>query len=188
MSKRNKDARVTSALEEERKESAAGVLARRSTGMLAGIAVLSVLTLGVFAKNGWFPSTDSFTGEKIGWFGKPVAKNAANSWNALAAPLPTPTPQLSKEYIYAGSRLLSVVDANAQEAPPADLAVWRPSTGGWWVMGGQWSLQVTQNWGSSGDVPVQGDYDGDGKTDFAVWRKEESAAWCRRSRQLVHRQ
>jgi hypothetical protein len=126
--------------------------------------------MGVFAKNGWFPSTDPFTGKKTGWFGKSLPRNAANSWNPLAAPLPTPTPQLSKEYIYAGSRLLAVVDANAQEAPPADLAVWRPSTGGWWVLGGQFSQQVSQNWGVSGDDPVEGDYDGDGKTDFSVFR------------------
>ncbi|HYJ92813.1 MAG TPA: discoidin domain-containing protein, partial [Pyrinomonadaceae bacterium] len=31
----------------------------------------------------------------------------------LSAPSPSPTPQLSKEYIYAGSRLLAVEDANA---------------------------------------------------------------------------
>ncbi|HKP69306.1 MAG TPA: hypothetical protein VJV05_08480, partial [Pyrinomonadaceae bacterium] len=131
---------------------------RWSKWLIAAFALLSLLTIGVFASNGWFPSTDSLTGRRIGWFGRPLAKNAGSSWNPLAAPLPTPTPQLSREYLYAGSRLLAQIDANAQEAPPADLAVWRPSTGGWWVMGGQWSQQVTQNWGSTGDDPVEGDY------------------------------
>jgi hypothetical protein len=91
-------------------------------------------------------------------------------------PDPTPTPQLSKEYIYAGSggRLLTVEDANASAAPPADLAIWRPSNGEWWVMAGTGTQQVTQQWGSSGDVTVPGDYDGDGKTDFALFRPSNS--------------
>lgn len=88
----------------------------------------------------------------------------------LPSPTPTPTPQLSKSYIYAGSRLLAVEDANATAAPPSDLAIWRPSSGEWWVMAGTGTQQVTQGWGASGDKTVPGDYDGDGKTDFAVYR------------------
>ena len=91
----------------------------------------------------------------------------------LSPPDPTPTPQLSKEYIYAGSRLLAVEDANANAAPPADLAIWRPGDGNWWVMGQTGSQQVTQQWGVSTDKPVPGDYDGDGKTDFAVFRPSD---------------
>ena len=145
------------------------VLVRSCTVTLAAL-----LVVGVFAKNGWFPSTDPFTGKKTGWFGKPLERNVASNWNPFAAP-PPPTPlPLSKEYVYAGSRLLAVVDANAQEAPPADLAIWRPSNGEWWVMGGQWSQQLGATWGGSNDDPSEGDYDGDGKTDFAVWRKTDS--------------
>lgn len=99
----------------------------------------------------------------------------------ISAPPPTPSPQLSKEYIYAGSRLLAVEDANANAAPPADLAVWRPSTGIWWVMGGTGSQQVTVQWGISTDKTVPGDYDVDGKTDFSVFRGSESKWYVQRS-------
>jgi len=94
-----------------------------------------------------------------------------NSINPFVEPpLPTATPQLSKEIIYSGSRMLAVEDANASAVPPADLAVWRPSTGYWLVLGGQGSQQTFFPWGQSGDVTVPGDYDGDGKTDFSVYR------------------
>ncbi|HEV8592619.1 MAG TPA: hypothetical protein VGQ55_10990 [Pyrinomonadaceae bacterium] len=133
-----------------------------------GVIVFCLLIgTGIFAKNGWLPHTDSFNGKKTGWFGKELPKNASSSWNPLAPPLPTPAPQLAKEYLYAGSRLLAVEDANANAAPPADLAVWRPSNGQWWTLNSQGGSS-TYTWGVSTDVPVPGDFDGDGKTDFAV--------------------
>jgi hypothetical protein len=126
------------------------------------LVFVALVTLGVFAKNGWLPSTDSFTGKKTGWFGKPVPKNSSSNWNPLVALMPTPTPTplpLSKEYVYAaGSRLLAVEDANARASPPYDLAVWRPSTGNWYVLGGTGSQQTSYGWGTSGDIPVPGDY------------------------------
>ena len=138
------------------------------------LALITFISLGIFAKNGWFPHTDPLSGKKTGWFGAELPRNAASSWNPLAAPLPSATPQLSKEYIYAGSRLLAVEDANANAAPPADLAVWRPSTGMWYVLGGQGSTPTNASWGQSGDIPVPGDYDGDGKTDFSIFRPSNS--------------
>lgn len=90
----------------------------------------------------------------------------------LPASLPSPTPQLSKELIYSGSKLVAVQDVNP--APPFDLAIWRPSTGYWWVQGTSGSQQTSQPWGSSGDDPRPGDFDGDGKTDFCVFRPNSS--------------
>ena len=36
-------------------------------------------------------------------------------------------------------------------------------------------------WGVSGDVPVIGDYEGDGKYDFAIWRPSDSTWYVRKS-------
>jgi hypothetical protein len=43
--------------------------------------------------------------------------------------------------------------------------VFRPSNGGWYSSDGQVAFL-----GAAGDIPVPGDYDGDGDTDRAVWR------------------
>ena len=46
-----------------------------------------------------------------------------------------------------------------------DIAVYRPSTGQWFVNGG-----ATTVWGVGADIPVPADYNGDGVTDIAVYR------------------
>jgi hypothetical protein len=51
----------------------------------------------------------------------------------------------------------------------ADLAVWRPSTGTFYIQLSAGGV-IVQPWGTSGDVPVRGDFDGDGKSDFTVYR------------------
>ncbi len=144
----------------------------------SALVLVSLVALGAMAKNGWLPSTDPLTGQKTGWFGSKssppyeggVAASRGRGGSLDPAPPPSATPQLSREYLYAGQKLLAVEDANANAAPPADLAVWRPSTGQWWVLGGPGSAQTNASWGQAGDIPVPGDYDGDGKTDFSIFR------------------
>jgi subtilisin family serine protease len=68
----------------------------------------------------------------------------------------------------------------------ADIAVWRPSEGMWYirtstlksphplaVRADPWGYKM--QWGSPGDWPVPADYDGDRKADFAVWRPTDRA-------------
>jgi hypothetical protein len=90
-----------------------------------------------------------------------------------SAPLPDPTPTpplLSKEYIYAGSRLLAVEDANAQQPSATDLAVYRKSSGQWWVMNGVSGGITSGSWGVEEDIASPADFDGDSKSDFCVFR------------------
>ncbi|MEU1819709.1 VCBS repeat-containing protein [Streptomyces roseifaciens] len=52
----------------------------------------------------------------------------------------------------------------------ADSAVWRPSSGTWFVLRSSDDGQTIRQYGQTGDVAVPADFDGDGKADFAVWR------------------
>jgi hypothetical protein len=64
----------------------------------------------------------------------------------------------------------------------ADFAVWRPSTGTWYWLnssnGYSYNGYGARQWGNSGlgDVPLIGDFDGDKKSDLAVWRAS-SGTW-----------
>ncbi|HTY62658.1 MAG TPA: FG-GAP-like repeat-containing protein, partial [Acidobacteriota bacterium] len=53
----------------------------------------------------------------------------------------------------------------------ADVAVWRPSNGLWFILpSGSPGTYLVQQWGQLQDILVPGDYDGDGNADVAVWR------------------
>ena len=53
----------------------------------------------------------------------------------------------------------------------ADISVFRPSDGTWYVINSGTNTFRAQPFGTSGDKIVPGDYDGDGRTDMAVFRQ-----------------
>jgi hypothetical protein len=46
----------------------------------------------------------------------------------------------------------------------SEIAIWRPSTGEWWIPG-----QPPIQWGTAGDVPIPRDM-GNGRAELTVWR------------------
>ena len=58
---------------------------------------------------------------------------------------------------------------------PDDIAVWRPTTGKWFIRG----LGRPVTWGAPEDIPVPGDYGGDRHTDLAVFRGSNNTWYIR---------
>ena len=52
----------------------------------------------------------------------------------------------------------------------SDIAVFRPSTGQWFIINSGTSTSSEYTWGDFGDTPIPADYDGDGRSDIGVFR------------------
>jgi FG-GAP-like repeat len=67
----------------------------------------------------------------------------------------------------------------------ADFAVYRSTTGEWFIWRSSDNSFMYVIWGIPGDRPVPGDYDADGKADIAVYRPAAGVWYIRRSSDLV---
>lgn len=83
-------------------------------------------------------------------------------------------------YVVGGSAINRIVNPNAPTPRNVvadfdgdlrtDPSVFRPSTGAWYIRQSFTNTLSGMLFGTNGDVVTPGDYDGDGKTDAAVWR------------------
>jgi len=62
-----------------------------------------------------------------------------------------------------------------------DAAIWRPSTGEWFILRSESLSFYSVPFGINGDSPVAGDYDGDGKFDIGVFRPSSNTWFINRS-------
>jgi Metallo-peptidase family M12/IPT/TIG domain/FG-GAP-like repeat len=84
-------------------------------------------------------------------------------------------------YFYAPIPSRSTTNGDYDGDGKTDIAVYRPSTGTWWILRSSDGAVEGRQWGLSTDIPVAGDYDGDGKTDVAVYRPSTGTWWILRS-------
>lgn len=189
MSKRNRKNNTAEAAKRARTMAPAKKSrASKTPFLVAALLLLLCLGVGAFAQfrrsaaaRAWLPAWTIGTGG---------ATNTANAPNSsLAQPLPTALPALpgsvpNKEHVYAGGKLVAVNDGKWLKF---DLAVWRMSTGVWYVLNpANGGIAASAQWGQGGapgaaDIPTPGDFDGDEKTDFAVFRPSNGTWYILRS-------
>jgi uncharacterized delta-60 repeat protein len=80
---------------------------------------------------------------------------------------------------YLGSLVKSDFDFDGDST--ADVAVWEPSSGMWFINNSSDGSTSSMGWGTNGDTIVPADYDGDGRTDIAVWRPSNGTWYIQKS-------
>ncbi len=62
-----------------------------------------------------------------------------------------------------------------------DSAVYRPSTGNWFILNSSNNTVTIDQFGTNGDIPIDGDFDGDGRCDVAIYRPSQGTWFFKRS-------
>lgn len=110
---------------------------------------------------------------------------ASNSWNSTVLFDDTTSLTLLKNVC---NRPGNPRNVDFDRSQSTDFSFWNPTTGDWSFKTSDSLFQIqTVNWGlgSFGDIPVPGDFDGDGITDHAVYRISTGYWYIRRSSDLV---
>lgn len=98
--------------------------------------------------------------------------------------LPNPTRNARNTTVSVGAKTVNISQAGLSSAKfdydgdgKADVSVFRPPAGSWFISKSSNNSFSAVNFGISNDQIVPADYDGDGKTDVAVFRKSANSSW-----------
>lgn len=80
------------------------------------------------------------------------------------------------DFIYGEPRATEHHPSDFDGDGTSDLAVFRPSSGTWFLINSGSNTFSGIQFGAAGDVPIDGDFDGDARNDIAVWRPS-TGAW-----------
>jgi hypothetical protein len=85
------------------------------------------------------------------------------------------------DFIYGEPRAAQHHESDFDGDGTADLAVFRPSAGDWFVLNSGSNTFTGLHFGANGDLPVNGDVDGDSRNDFIVFRPANGTWFVLRS-------
>src|SRR5205085_6397540 len=80
-----------------------------------------------------------------------------------------------------GDRSDKPVPADYTGDGKADVAIFRPASGEWFILRSEDASYYSFPFGTIGDVPAPGDYDGDGRSDATVFRPAISTWFVQRT-------
>lgn len=85
------------------------------------------------------------------------------------------------DFIYGEPRASQFHSGDFDGDGTADTAIFRPSTGDWFIQqSGSLTVRI-DHFGANGDIPINGDFDGDKLADVAIYRPSNGQWWFKRS-------
>lgn len=118
--------------------------------------------------------------------GERISKCLINSGNARLAPgnvdqVGTRDIVAMDDFIYGEPRAAQFHSSDFDGDGVADAAVFRPSTGNWFILNSGSNTFRAEQFGLNGDIPIDGDFDGDSRADLAIYRPSSGVWFFQRS-------